>query len=106
MYYGNKQIKKDVDNYFSRYNYKIIDIEKCIEHLIKNNYVWCYEDIITRWCENNEIKCPIECLNQEKIMSIISEEYVKIGEEYICDIDFKGFNGFRYLLNEKIIERC
>ena len=98
--------KSNLKDCFSNYGFEIINIEKCIEYLKKHFCLFTYKQIIDRFRENNEIKCPIRYLDCDMIYSEIQFGYFEINNNLFLDIDevFEN-NEVRELVKQNIIKK-
>ena len=104
MFEVKENIEDGLREYFWQYDCEVVNINKCIDYLKTNNYIWEYEDIIKRFCENMDINCPLEYLDTNYIFTNVKEDYVEIGDDkYLCNCDFDEFDGIGDCIDKYIV---
>ena len=106
MYEEKLDIKDGLRNYFDSCGFEIINMDKTIVFLQDENCLFTFEQIISRFCENNEIKCPMEYLDCNMIFSEVQFDYYEVSNDcYVCDEDMWKFELFKTMLKEHCIRK-
>lgn len=105
--YIERDDENNIKYCFSQYNYEINDVKKCLEYLKKNYCLFSFEEIIKRFCEWSDIKCPMEYLNTKYIYSGIQDNYFEINEDLFLDIElvFEDDNLIKEMEKSEIIKK-